>query len=104
MLIIYTLVVKDYSQSETRFKEKGPKGEIDPCSVFVRKIKQQQLDRVADSVGGIQQQCHKQFESPGMLPSIVYEIREQKHGQDFKNIRACRQITGDVRLRRKCTL
>lgn len=104
MLLIHTLFVKDYSQSETRFKERGPKGEIDPCSVFVRKIKRQQLDRVADSVGEIQQQCHEQLKSPGLLPSILYEIREQKHGQDFKNIGDCRQRRADVRLRRKCTL
>lgn len=96
MLVIYTLLVKDYSQSETWFKEKSPKGEIDPCSVFVRKIKQQQLDRVADSVGGIQQQHHERFKSPGMLLSILYEIREQKHGQDFENIRARRQMTGEA--------
>lgn len=102
MLLIYTLFVTDYSQSETWFKERGPKGEIDPCSVFVRKIKRQLLDRVADSVGEIQQQCCEQFKS--VLPSILYEIREQKHGQDFKNIGDCRQMTADVRLRRKCTL
>lgn len=85
-------------------KEKDPKGETDPCSVLVRKIKQQQLDRVADRVGGIQQQCREQFKSPGMLPNILYDIREQKHGQDYKNIRDCREMAADVRLRRKCTL
>lgn len=39
-----------------------------------------------------------------MLPNILYEIREQKHGQDFKDIRDCRHMTVDVRLRRKYTL
>lgn len=28
MLLIYTLFVKDYLQSETWFQEKGPEGEI----------------------------------------------------------------------------
>lgn len=81
MLLIYTLLVKDYSQSETRFKEKGPKGEIDPCSVFVRKIKQQQLDRVADSVGGNHQQCREQFKSPGMLPRSCVRSENKSMGR-----------------------